>query len=108
MTQMQNDQITLHSVWGKDRMSDAWINFESRWRWEAEQWAEQRAFVVRDEDGNPIITERQPGHARLEWLVDGEWQPYTAYVPYLGALNALENQRKHNPANRFRIAEANA
>lgn len=105
MTQTTDPQITLYRTQGKDRLSDDWVAFESRWLWEVEQWAEQRAWVQRNEDDSLLVETRTPGQARLEWFTEGAWEPYTAYVSYARALRALESQVKYNAANRFRIAE---
>lgn len=98
MTQTSTAFI-LHQVQGKDRLSDAWVTFESRWRWEAVQWGEQRAFVVRDEDGNPLVTTREAGQARIERKDAQEgWVAYTAPGPYGQKLAWLEQHEKDQPA----------
>lgn len=80
---MTQTRTTMFRTYGKDRMSDPWITFESRFRWQAEQWAAERAFVMCEdgEDGPvPVVAEVAPsGRSRIEWRTGGEWQPYTAW-----------------------------
>jgi hypothetical protein len=71
---------TVFRVWGKDRLSDPWLCFEARFRWQAERWAEQRAFVLRELDGQPRIAEvAVEGRTRIEFRRNGTWEPYTAW-----------------------------
>jgi hypothetical protein len=79
MTQTSTS-TTVYRAWGKDRLSDPWTCFEARFRWQAEEWLAQRAFVLRCCDGEAQITEvALEGRSRIEWLVNGSWQPYTAW-----------------------------
>jgi hypothetical protein len=99
MTQTASDQITLYSVRGKDRLSDPWITFESRWRWEIAQWAEQRAFVVRDEDGEPVVEERNARPARIERRDAQEgWVAYSAPMSYAYQVRWLDQHDRMHPA----------
>jgi hypothetical protein len=111
MTQMSTDAITLYSVQGKDRLSDSWVTFESRWRWEVQAWADQRSFVVRDEEGEPLVTTRQPGQAYIERKdsVLG-WVAYTAPGPYIQKLTWLERHEQDHPATKgfYRLVEVPA
>lgn len=80
MTQT-NTTTTVFRAWGKDRLSDPWTCFEARFRWQADRWLTERAFVQRDWHGSPLIAEGAPeGRSRIEWRVNGAWQPYTAWV----------------------------
>src|SRR5919205_1860370 len=99
MTQTTADQTVLYAVQGKDRFSDDWTTFESRFPWEVQRWAEQRAFVLRDEEGAPVVTQRAARDAFVERkdTVLG-WVPYTAPRDYAGALRWLERHNRHHPA----------
>ncbi|HEX8321608.1 hypothetical protein [Longimicrobium sp.] len=77
---MTQTRTTVFRVLGKDRLSDPWTTFETRFRWQAEQWAEQRAFTALDEDGTPLIVEAEPaGRSCIEWRTGGRWEQYTAW-----------------------------
>jgi hypothetical protein len=83
MTQMQQQtktQITIFRVEGKDRLSDDWVEFLARWRWQAEEWAERRAFVIRNEDDSFRIEPIQlTSRIRVEWLRNGSWEAESAW-----------------------------
>lgn len=71
---------TFFRVWGKDRLSDPWICAEFRFRWQAIQWADARAFVLRDLQGEPQVAAVAPeGRNRIEWFTKGGWEPYTSW-----------------------------
>jgi hypothetical protein len=98
MTQTTDPQITLYTVYGADRFSDPWVPFTSRWRWEVEQWAEQRAWVQLGEDGEIRIETRTPGQARIERrdAQDG-WVPYSAPMDYGYQVRWLEQHDRMHP-----------
>jgi hypothetical protein len=99
MTQTQ--LRTVYRVRGKDRMSSPWITAEFRFRWQAEQWAAERAFTL----GEPEQT-RPSSPLRVEWLVRGAWIAYTAwYDPehYDSMIRNMERRPEWDPVNRYRL-----
>lgn len=82
---------TVFRIWGKDRLSNRWTCFETRFRWQAEAWAADRAFVLRDLKARPNIAEvALEGRSRIEWLVSGSWQAYTAWEAPEARLRQIE------------------
>lgn len=108
MTQTQN-LPTVFRVYGKDRLFDDWTPFESRFQWEVELWATKRAWVRYGSDGELLIERRTlDAQIRLEWLVNGVWEPYTAwYGPQHRAHveRSLARKGTDNPNNTFRLVE---
>jgi hypothetical protein len=97
---MTQTAATMFRVLGKDRLSDHWAPFEARFRWQAENWAAQRAFI------GEVIEVPVTGRARIEWITDGVWQPYTAWEgPEARArqIEWIEKQRASGSVQTFRI-----
>ena len=99
MTQMQTDQITLYAVYGKDRLFDDWTKFESRWEWQVRQWADQRAWVRYDTEGELLVEQRQPAAlARIERKDAQEgWVPYSAPMSYAYQVKWLDQHNQMHP-----------
>jgi hypothetical protein len=99
MTQTTTPKITLYAVYGKDRLFDEWVKFESRWEWQARQWADQRAWVRYDSEGELLIERRQPAaQARIEWRnTEGVWTPYSAPMSYAYQVKWLEQHDRMHP-----------
>lgn len=98
----------MFRVWGKDRLSDPWITAEFRFRWQAEDWAAARAFVLRRmSDEQPLITEEAlEGRSRLDVRVNGTWEPYSAWEDperRTQQIEFIEAERKRS-ARIFRVA----
>lgn len=106
---MTQTRTTFFRAYGKDRMSDSWTVFEARFRWQAEQWAAERAFVLRDggEDGEPAIVEVQPeGRSCIEWRIDGDWAPYTAWErpeARYGQIEWVRREQQRGSVQTFRV-----
>lgn len=97
----------VHRVWGKDRLSDAWTCAEFRFRWQAEEWAAQRAFVMLNEDETVRIGRGHPrGRSRIEWVVLGGWAPYTAWEEpehRTSQLEWIEREIRRGSMQTFRV-----
>jgi hypothetical protein len=80
MTQTALPTTTVYRTWGKDHLSDSWTCYEARFRWQAVQWADARAFTQRNADEEVQVAAVAPeGRSRIEWRVDGVWLAYTAW-----------------------------
>jgi hypothetical protein len=107
MTQTRTP-TTVTRVWGKDRLSDLWTCFEARFRWQAELWAEQRAFVMRNPDDSLRVATATPkGRSCIEWRVNGDWQPYTAWEDPEARIRQIEwirAEKDRGSVQTFRVA----
>lgn len=93
----------LYQVQGKDRMSDAWTTYVSRFAWQANQWADSRAFVVRNADGSPCIYPTVLfSRVCLEWMTNGGWKQYTAWEAPDAIYGLIERARTET-TQRFRV-----
>jgi hypothetical protein len=98
---------TVTRVWGKDRLSDPWICFEARFRWQAEAWASERAFMLRNPDDSlRVATVALEGRSCIEWRVNGSWQPYTAWEDPEARIRQIEwvrSEKDRGSVQTFRI-----
>lgn len=97
----------FYRVWGKDRLSDQWTCAEFRFRWQAEEWGAQRAFVLRNDDDSVRIGRGAPkGRSRIEWMCLGGWQPYTAWEEpdhRTSQLEWIEREYRQGSMQTFRV-----